>query len=59
MINWMLNDVLWGVGTVDRACVLTVVFLGTGVAYWRLYIGDPLKNGGQNMPIHAFVIYLI
>jgi len=32
MIDWLLNDVLWGQGrTKDH--ILTVVFLGTGLGY--------------------------
>ena len=32
MIDWLLNDILWGWGR-KRAYVLSVVFLGTGLAY--------------------------
>ena len=32
MIDWLLNDILWGWGR-KRAYVLNVVLLGTGIGY--------------------------
>jgi len=53
MIDWLLNDFLWGWGR-KRAYVLTVVFLGTGLGYCNasttlmevLCMWDLLKKGG-------------
>ena len=44
MTNWLLNDILWGMGT-EGVHVLSVDFLGTGLGYcnasttriWKIY----------------------
>jgi len=52
MIDWLLNDILWGLGR-KRAYVLTFVSMGTWLGYCNASITlifggfrDHLKNGG-------------